>query len=194
MLVRERTWSGIGRQLIKVGTGIAGIVAALAGAKRAVISDYPAPEILATLRANVEENIPSARRESTSVHGHEWGVLTDDFSKANAKRFTRILCADCLWMVGEHFSLVKSMLHFLSDNTSARVLVVGAFHTGRAIPASFFAVAATAGLEAEKIWERDVHGVEREWVAEKDGGREDITERKKWLVVAVLRLSQLNNG
>lgn len=172
---------------MKVGTGVAGIVAALAGAERTAISDYPAPEILTTLRTNVENNVPSAEWGRISVQGQEWGDLTDNFSKMNAKQFTLILCADCLWMTGEHPSLAQSMLHFLSDSEAARVWIVAGFHTGRAALASFFDVIVDAGLEMEEIWERDVDGNERDWAKQRDGGREDITERKKWLVITVLK-------
>ncbi|RYP69527.1 hypothetical protein DL771_006042 [Monosporascus sp. 5C6A] len=47
------------------------------------------------------------------------------------------------------------------------------------------ALRADAGLEVERIWERDCDGVERGWVW--DGGPEDVSVRKRWLVVAVLR-------
>lgn len=170
------------------GTGLAGIVSVLAGAQEVVISDYPSPEILATIEMNCTKNISSHSKGNTSVVGHEWGIVDDDFSKANARRFTKILAADCLWMAGEHQNLVTSMLHFLSDDDeSARVWVVAGFHTGRATLASFFEVAHDAGLEVKRIWERDVQGNEREWVKEPLQSRpENITELKKWLVVAIL--------
>lgn len=79
------------------------------------------------------------------------------------------------------------MLHFLSFNATARVWIVAGFHTGRANVASFFEVAVEAGLEIEEIWERDINGGEREWMTERDSQAEDVTERKKWLVVAILR-------
>ena len=173
---------------MEVGSGVAGICAALAGAKCVAIADYLAPEILAALRTNVATNVKMAQEgNATVIHGHEWGVVTDNFSIANAKRFTRILCADCLWMTGEHLSLVQSMLYFLSDEARARVWVVAGSHTGRAALASFFDVASNAGLAAEKIWEKDVNGNEREWLSEKDDRREDATEWSKWHVICILR-------
>lgn len=171
-----------------VGTGAASIIATLAGADSTAITDFPAPEVLATLRTNVARNIETAeKRYVTVIHGHEWGVVTDYFSVANAKRFTRILSAGWLWMTGEHLSLIQSMLHFLSVEPNARVWVVAGFHTGRAAVASFFDVASNAGLEAEKIWQRDINGNEREWLSEKDGRRKDVIERSKWHVIAILR-------
>ena len=167
-----------------------GIVSVLAGAEEVVLSDYPSPAILANTRANVERNVPEEQRQKLTVQGHEWGVLTDDFSKAYANHFSRILCADCLWMDGEHYSLAQSMEHFLSHKEDARVWVIAGFHTGRAKLVSFFDIAAQAGLETERIWERDADGNEREWERERNGGQEDATGRNKWLVVGILKRKQ----
>jgi hypothetical protein len=40
------------------------------------------------------------------------------------------------------------------------------------------------GLEVERIWERDCNGEERVWDIERE---DDITVRKRWLVVASLK-------
>jgi len=188
---RHGRWSGIATiasaDRTSAGTGLAGIICTLAGADKVIMSDYPAPEILANIRVNVEKNIPRSTQRKVSVKGHEWGVLTDDFATTYANGFTRVIAADTLWMPNEHRSLVKSMLHFLSRDDDARVWVIAGFHTGRAKLAPFFEVAVEEGLEVESIWERDVDGFERGWKRERDGGREDITGRKRWLVVAILR-------
>ena len=172
---------------MKVGTGVCGIVAALAGAEEVVISDYPAAEILACLRINAKKNVPPEKCEHITVQGHEWGVMTDEFSKANEKCFSRVLCADCLWLTGEHLNLVRSMLHFLREEVDARIWIIAGFHTGRAALASFFDTAVGAGLNIVSIWERDVNGNERQWVRAMDDGKENVSERKKWLVVAILK-------
>ncbi|MCJ1462281.1 hypothetical protein MMC07_000881 [Pseudocyphellaria aurata] len=169
------------------GTGLAGIVSVLAGAGHAVISDFPAPELLANISVNAKRIIPVQLLEKVAVEGHEWGAVQDEFSSRHAHYFTRVLSADCLWSSGQHHNLAQSMLHFLSFDATARVWVVAGFHTGRAKVASFLDVAIEAGLEIEEIWERDVNGGEREWIQERGSGSEDVTERKKWLVVAILR-------
>lgn len=81
------------------------------------------------------------------------------------------------------------MLHYLIDDKCARAFVVAGFHTGRARLAAFFEVAIQEGLEIEEIYEEDVEGVRREWCEERDGGTENTTERKRWLVIARLRRS-----
>lgn len=209
-------------ELYKPGSGLAGIVGALAGADEVVISDYPSSEVITNIMVNVEKNVPeyirnrninqhyTLRREEplertkdttkvdlgssdivdqcgTHVCSHKWGDLTDRLAQSHAEHFTRIIAADCLWMVGEHESLVESMLHFLSHDEDAQVWVIAGFHTGRAKLAMFFDTAVEMGLEISQIYERDVEGHERAWKRERDGGREDVTERKRWLVVAILK-------
>ena len=88
------------------------MIAATAGANQVVISDFPNTERLATIKVNVKNNIPEDLQRHVDVQAHEWGMLQDAFSMAHAGHFTRILSADCLWMAGEHFSLVQTMLHF----------------------------------------------------------------------------------
>ncbi|KAI7146702.1 hypothetical protein KC343_g12188, partial [Hortaea werneckii] len=67
------------------------------------------------------------------------------------------------------------------------IYAIAGFHTGRRKLAPFFTVAVEQGLELEDIFEEDGEGNRREWQAERDGGREDPTERKKWLVIATLK-------
>jgi nicotinamide N-methyltransferase len=205
------------REVYKPGSGLAGIVSALAGADEMVISDYPSPGVIANINVNVEKNVPEyIRNKNINQHhtlrlgavlettkdplkvdaespeivshcGHKWGDLTDRLAQSHAQHFTRIIAADCLWMVGEHESLVESMLHFLSRDEDAQVWVMAGFHTGRAKVAAFFDTAVDMGLKISKIYERDVEGHERAWARERDRGREDVTERMRWLVVAILK-------
>jgi nicotinamide N-methyltransferase len=185
-------WSVKNEKVLELGagTGLAGIVSALMGAKEVVISDYPAPEVLGNIKANLERNIAPRRKAGLGVgecrvEGHEWGVLDDTFSIKHMATFTRILVADCLWMPWQHSNLLKSIRWFLSEEGKA--WIVAGFHTGREKMRGFYEETAleVAGLEVERIWERNADGTEREWV--RDGGVENVTERKRWLVCAVLR-------
>lgn len=186
----EARWGVKGERVLELGagTGLAGLVAGLVGAREVVISDYPAQEVLDNIRANVKRNIEE--REGgieglVRVEGHEWGVLVDTFSVENEGAFGRLLVADCLWMPWQHGNLLKSIRWFLKED--GRAWVVAGFHTGREKMRGFYEEAALveAGLEIEKIWEKNADGTEREWVT--DRGIEDVTERKRWLVVAILK-------
>lgn len=165
------------------GTGLSGIVACLKGARRTVISDYPAEEVLGNIRANVERNVKGKKVGEIEVKGHEWGVLDSEFAVREKGMFGRVLVADCLWMPWQHGNLRRSVEWFLSEE--GRAWVIAGFHTGREKMRGFFEGVEGDGLVVERIWERNAEGVEREWV--EDRGKEDVTERKRWLVVAVLK-------
>ncbi|RMZ20677.1 hypothetical protein D0859_15321 [Hortaea werneckii] len=141
----------------------------------------------ANIRENAQKNIPNHLSSNYTVDPHEWGVCDSSFATKHAHSFTRILAADCYWMLGQHLNLVRSMLHFLTLDPCGRIYAIAGFHTGRRKLAPFFTVAVEQGLELEDIFEEDGEGNRREWQAERDGGREDPTERKKWLVIATLK-------
>lgn len=180
--------------LIELGAGTAlpSQLAALMGARRVVMTDYPAPAVLSNLCQNVERNIkpefsPLSIAARVEVDGHAWGDLHTPFAKKNHYAFDRVLACDCLWMPWQHDSLLRSIEWFLKDDQHARCWVVGGFHTGRASLSEFFCEQslATVGLDIERIWERDCDGAERGWSW--DRGLEDVGERKRWLVCAVLK-------
>lgn len=157
------------------------------------MSDYPARVVLDNIRRNVDKNISPESGTRAHIQGHEWGVFDNDFSTTHAHYFSRVLAADCFWMPQVHQELASSMLHFLSHDSDARVFTIAGFHTGRAKLAGFFDVAVEQGLEVEEIFEEDVDGVRRSWAKERDGGRENPTERKRWLVIAVLMKAKSNS-
>jgi hypothetical protein len=133
----------------------------------------------ATQDGDRKEDSEAPRREDTTTSEE------DLFTDSHKRYFDRLLVADCLWMPWQHVNLMKSIRHFLSPDGKA--WVVAGFHTGRPKMAGFYdeAVLAEQGLEIETIWERDAEDREREWVV--DRGVEDVTARKRWLVIAVLR-------
>ncbi|RYP89748.1 hypothetical protein DL770_004136 [Monosporascus sp. CRB-9-2] len=186
-----------GKRVLELGAGTAlpSLVAAVAGAASVAVTDYPSPIIIETLARNVAANAVAANSPLSppaacpaEVHGHEWGDLSSPFAARNRGAFDRVVSCDCLWMPWQHANLRRSVGWFLAPGPEARAWVVAGFHTGRVQMRDFFdaeALRADAGLEVERIWERDCDGVEREWAW--DGGPEDVAERKRWLVVAVLR-------
>lgn len=205
---KDGMWDVRGKSVVELGagTGLAGIVAALCGASDVVLTDYPAREILRNIGDNVARNVQGKVREGralrASVVGHEWGVVGDDAGAAvdgdgvgeaavadlvqQRGAFDRVLVADCLWMPWAHRALMRSICWFMSEQ-GGRAWVVAGFHSGRAKMATFFdaTVLAEEGLEIEMIWERDAEEKERSWSA--DRGVEDVTARKRWLVIAVLK-------
>lgn len=187
-----------GLSVVEVGAGTAlpAIMAALLGASRVLVTDYPSPPVLEVLRANVVRNTApelapagSSAAPDVSVQGHEWGVIDgDDAMAPHRGAYDRVLSCDCLWMPGQHENLRRSLGYLLAPGAESRAWVVAGFHTGRAKMAGFFdaeALRRDAGLEVETIWERECNGTERAWDASAE--EEDRTWRKRWLVVGVLR-------
>ncbi|KAK4670463.1 uncharacterized protein QC763_211940 [Podospora pseudopauciseta] len=123
-------WSGLGGEIkdfdatgletveLGAGTALPSIMGGLMGSKRVVVTDYPAPEVIKTLKENVLRGV----EKKNGVDGRGF------FDKEKL---------------------------------------------------------AEVGLEVERLWERDCDGGEREWVW--DRGVEDISVRKRWLAVGVLR-------
>ena len=183
-------WSVKDQTVLELGAGVGlvAIVSSLAGARRVAVTDYPAPDILQTLRRNTEANVTGDAK--LSVEGHEWGRFGTVFAEREKGGFSRVIAADCLWMPWQHRNLVCSMLHFLSSHPSSTILLVAGFHTGRAKLAPFFDVAEEEGLEIVSIEEEDVEGHKRPWAMQRDDWTERISERKRWLVTAILRRQQ----
>ncbi|KAK1770679.1 nicotinamide N-methyltransferase [Phialemonium atrogriseum] len=200
------SFSVAGLSVLELGAGTAlpSQLCALLGASRVVVTDYPSPPVLANLRANVERNVrpensPLGRAATpppVAVVGHGWGDLSDLVVGVGdgdgggggvGGGFDRVLVADCLWMPWQHDGLRRSVAGFLGRGPRARAWVVAGLHTGREAMRGFFGEEELrlVGLEVEWIWERDCDGLEREWAW--DRGVEDVIERKRWLVVAVLR-------
>lgn len=186
--------AGLSTIELGAGTALPSIMAGLLGARRLVVTDYPAPPVLKTLRRNVagsvsKEFAPAGRFavEEVLVAGHGWGQLDTQLAQDNKHAFDRVVAADCLWMPWQHQNLRRSIAWFLAERENARAWVIGAFHTGRDKMAAFFEKAALAEveLEVEYLWERDCDGQDREWVW--DRGVEEVTERKRWLAVGVLK-------
>lgn len=195
-------WDVRGMRVLELGagTGLAGIMAARCGARETVITDYPAPEVVMNIKANIQRNVQEKKYKDEAIvccaKGHIWGQVgtemkkedtnaEDAFTMKEQGAFDRILVADCLWMPWQHRNLMRSIRWFMAPG--ARAWVVAGFHTGRLKMQGFYdeATLAEEGLEIEMIWERDADDNERSWV--RDRGFEDVTARKRWLVIAVLK-------
>lgn len=193
--------AGLSTIELGAGTALPSLLAGLLGAQRVMLTDYPAPAVVANLRANADRNLrpevaPRGQvAEVVEVEGHAWGELPsfatqECHSSRHHHAFDRVLVCDCLWMPWQHDKLLQSIDWFLKTNDEdreARCWVVAGFHTGREGMREFFRAGrlAQVDLEVERIWERDCDGEEREWSW--DRGVEDPGARKRWLSFAILR-------
>ncbi|KAK7749821.1 hypothetical protein SLS53_000401 [Cytospora paraplurivora] len=199
--------AGLTTAELGAGTALPSLLSALLGARRVLVTDYPAPAVISNLKDNVARN---ARAElspggaggaggggcepDVEADGHSWGDFSTPLAAGNHHAFDRVFVCDCLWMPWQHENLQRSVEWFLRDGAGARAWVVAGFHTGREKMRGFFEGEALGrvGLEVERIWERDCDGVEREWSW--DRGFEDPVGRKRWLACAVLRRRAAGRG
>ncbi|KAI5792432.1 hypothetical protein DFH27DRAFT_568856 [Peziza echinospora] len=185
-----------GETVLEFGAGAAlpSIVSMLSGAKEVVISDYPTAEIQANISTNVARNVSPDQFQAAKVAvcGHMWGNFPTTDDRPNPKHpllsvlkephsFTRIIVADCMWMEYEHENLCSSIVHYL-DPIQGEMLAIAGFHTGREKVANFFKTCKSSGLVLQdELIELNVDGETRPWA--EDRGREDVIERKRWVVI-----------
>lgn len=187
------------------GTGLPGIISAKQGANPVVITDYPNKGIIDCIKENVER-ITSSQASHVQVQGLDF---SDKASVALLKSvypigFSRILCADVLWLSSLHRSLVDTIKTLLVRQVDARALVVSGFHTGRRALTRFFSLALQEGLLAdeEDVFEFNVVTAEtRPWSGSWTFPRcqgwspdlnvfdsmDDFSERTRWLLYVALR-------
>ncbi|CRG85740.1 hypothetical protein PISL3812_02762 [Talaromyces islandicus] len=195
------SWSVQGHTVLELGAGagLPSVISALSSASHVTITDHPSsPAFLGAIEYNIRANVPSWQRESIVSTPHEWGALDSQFARDNKGRFSRIIAADCLWMIDQHENLARTLQWFL-DSSRGRAWVVAGLHTGRAVVAHFFEMAVTLGLEIEGIYECDINNTDedqgerrREWAAVRED--EGLENRKRWCVVAVLKRARLDVG
>ena len=149
---------------------------------------------MSALSSNVRKNPPDDFRSHVSVAPYRWGDTSSTFATSHQGKYTRILAADTLWLSSEHENLATSMMYLLSAAPHARVFVIAGFHTGRDMLVHFFEEVVPAveiegkSLVVESIWEMDADGRRRNWTTKRN---DDISERKKWAVVACLKKQNL---
>ncbi|KAK3174761.1 hypothetical protein OEA41_002007 [Lepraria neglecta] len=183
-------WSVSGEHALELGagSGLVGIICALAGAQKTVLTDFPDARILENIQFNVEANVTSRRsfiRPDVSVEAHKWGDIDSDIAKANAHQFTRVIATGCLWLPEQHRNIAKSAAHFLAKTDEAMVWLVSGFFLGRTKLAEFFDVAREEGLRVREVFEQDVVGSVRPWSVKEDHESRERLISQGWLMVAV---------
>jgi Lysine methyltransferase len=182
-----------------VGTALPSIVSMLAGAAEVCITDHPSSPALSsnTIVTSVQGSFELSETRNLnpmiSIEAHEWGSVTDPFSKAKQNHYTRVIAADCLWISSQHRNLVQSIAHFLcKESPKACALIVAGFHTGRNVVADFFKQFLTTKerdniaevLRVAEIYECDMNGERRPW--RENRSNESREDAQRWCVVAVI--------
>ncbi|KAF8501202.1 nicotinamide N-methyltransferase [Gautieria morchelliformis] len=103
------------------GAGLPSLVAALCGARKVMLTDYPDEQLLENLKINVENNIPSEIRRGVQVQGYVWGrsigtVLSD--SDGSLEKFDLILMSDLIFNHSQHEALLQSAESCIAQSRS----------------------------------------------------------------------------
>ena len=129
----------------------------------------------------VEASAPCLTTGSETVECHRLD-LNDSAQVLKPHSFTGVLAMDTLWLTNQHLPLARSISHYLAPRGKA--LVIAGFHTGRPRVESFFEVVEDVELAVEWIGEVNTEGIWRQW---RLGREDDVMERKRWCVVALLK-------
>ncbi|CBQ71971.1 conserved hypothetical protein [Sporisorium reilianum SRZ2] len=180
-----------GKSVVELGagTGLPGLMAAVMGAERTVITDYPDPHVMDNLERNLDlallprssttERHPNPlyleARKRVQVIGLGWGNADEESrvlaaSPASAG-YDRVLAADVLWVSSAHPLLIHSIRTLLQRDRSARCILIAGFHTGRPAVRRFF-VQLAQPADASDSWldmQRKA-GIVPDWQDDEFGG------------------------
>ncbi|KAN0078322.1 putative methyltransferase domain containing protein [Tylopilus felleus] len=96
------------------GGGLPGIVAALSGATKVVLTDYPDAALIENLAYNVQQNIPQEQRRRVITQGYVWGKPVDTLITAlpqdneTWRKFDLIILSDLIFNHSQHDALLSS--------------------------------------------------------------------------------------
>ena len=160
-----------GKSIVELGAG-AGLPALMCtrlGATTVVVTDFPAPTVIANLQENVRRNAEPSATVTTHVAGFRWGDDPAPLLALNGgKLFDVAVCSECLWKADTHAVLAQSLADLLAPGGVAYV-GFSHHHPGREdIDLSFFARAAadhhletahTHALTVPYMWSTDTKDV-----------------------------------
>jgi EEF1A N-terminal glycine/lysine methyltransferase len=166
------------------GAGLPSLVAAILGAKKAVVTDYPDPDLVANMWNNVhacertvEDVAPETLAEGILVaDGYVWGAdvrpLLAHLEDGPQTGFDVLILADLLFRHSEHEKLVHTISQALRRSADSKALV---FFTSyrpwlRHKDLQFFDTARKAGFVVEHILEEKLDKP----MFEDDPGDEDV--------------------
>ena len=107
-----------GKSVIELGAGagLPSVLAAQAGAKRIIITDYPDQELIDNIDINIANltNGEGAREKATAV-GYLWGSDAQPLLVLNGNRpFDMVIMCDVIFNHSEHHALLRSLNNLLS--------------------------------------------------------------------------------
>ncbi|KAF2072265.1 hypothetical protein CYY_006419 [Polysphondylium violaceum] len=146
------------------GAGFPSFIAALKGAKKVVLTDYPDEELISNMKYNVNNSLPQ-NLTINRVYGEEhlWGKQPEDLFKLlenpTTEKFDIIILSDLIFNHTSHERMLTSCQKCLSDN--GVVYVTFSHHRPNRMEKDlyFFEDAVKYGFESEKFSERKMQAM-----------------------------------
>ncbi|KAF6221278.1 hypothetical protein HO133_002133 [Letharia lupina] len=156
------------------GAGLPSLVAAILGAQKVVVTDYPDAELIDNLAQNIATcSLLPQPATTVAAEGYLWGSSTESVLAhlpLSHQRFDVLLLADLLFNHSCHNALVSTIVHTLARTADARALVFFTPYRPWLLEKdmAFFDLCRDKGLEVDKVVEEVMEKV----MFEKDEGDE----------------------
>jgi nicotinamide N-methyltransferase len=162
------------------GAGLPSLICAEIGAKKVVVTDYPDPDLVKNLWANIDEHYSSKGEEEKNIvaEGYCWGNDAEPLlahvqsSESKIPGFEVLILADLLFNHSEHGKLVATIEATLQKAEEAKALVFFTPYRPWLYERdmAFFDLARENGFLVEKVLEAKMAKV----MFESDPGDEDL--------------------
>lgn len=118
--------------MLELGAGgaLPSIVAALNGASKVVVTDYPDKELVDNMQYNTDINLPDSIKERVHVEGYVWGTSTASLRKAlpaGKSTYDVIILSDLVFNHSQHHAMLRTCRDLLTPSTG-RVYVFYTHH------------------------------------------------------------------
>ncbi|EXJ90713.1 hypothetical protein A1O1_03817 [Capronia coronata CBS 617.96] len=146
------------------GAGLPSLVAAILGAKKVVVTDYPDPDLILNLRHNIEHCSALADKSNIVAAGFLWGSAAQPlktYLSPEADGFDLLILADILFNHSEHQKLLATLRDCLRKSAEAVALVFFTPYRPWLFEKdlNFFEIARADGFVVNKILERTMDKV-----------------------------------
>ncbi|KAI9276253.1 putative methyltransferase-domain-containing protein [Sporodiniella umbellata] len=149
------------KSVLELGAGgaLPSLVAAINGATKVVVTDYPDKDLIENIEFNVKQNTPDL---NVQVEGYIWGTNTDKLKEAlpsGQTTYDVIILSDLIFNHSQHHAMLKTCRELLTPHTG-RVYVFYTHHRPQFAErdVQFFSIAQRPVVEGLDDEDRDLLG------------------------------------
>eukprot|EP00054_Salpingoeca_dolichothecata_P025078 m.173070 g.173070 ORF g.173070 m.173070 type:complete len:262 (-) comp25238_c1_seq1:228-1013(-) len=121
-----------GKNILELGAAAAvpSLTAVLCEAKVVVATDYPDPELIENIIANINTNIPEELKSQIHAKGFKWGTDVTPLLELlpAGEHFDTIFLSDLVFNHNQHHAMLQSCLSALGDNKDGKIYCLFSHH------------------------------------------------------------------